>query len=48
VFVSLTVKEGGGRNKKGKLEISEGKINMKTHNGVFRGLYFTQVGRHQG
>lgn len=21
---------------------------MKTHNGVFTGLYFIQVGRHQG
>lgn len=30
------------------MEISEGKINMKTHNGVLTDLYFIQIGRHQG
>lgn len=36
------------RGKKKKKEISEGKINMKTHNGIFTNLYFIQIDRHHG
>lgn len=34
--------------KKEKMEISAGKINMKTHNGIFTDLYFIQIDTHHG
>lgn len=35
--------------KKGKtMEISEGKVNMKTHNSIFTDVFFIQIDKHHG
>lgn len=45
LWVCQTGSYRGKKNGK-KREISEGKINTKTHNGIFTDLYFIQIDRH--